>query len=249
MNRRTKNYIKKITPEFALLGYKRWRQKQLTKQFSGLDSVSSFDKIYRDRLWVPDGSDVLSGEGTTGIWADSSITDIDRILDGRTDLSVCDVGCGDFVFGQRIADQFSYYHAVDVSKFIIEHNIEKYSHLGNVEFLHINGADVKLPRADIYLIREVLQHITNAHIEKIVSNVIDMGPKLVIVFECVPIADYVPNLDLPTDVHYTRLIVGSGVDLRAQPFGFPFQVFSETPHLNDKFSKLVCYVYRAAFRY
>ena len=76
------------------------------------------------------------------------------------------------------------------------------------------------------------------------AQALDRASKLVIVFEDVPIADFVPNVDLPTDGPFTRNAFGSGVDLRAPPFSFPFRVFSETPHPDDVGTKLVCYLYR-----
>lgn len=243
--RKTENLIKRFVPYFALRVFRRWKLARLGEHFSKLDSASTFDKIYREGLWKVGKSGALSGEGTTGNWADSAISDIEQIINGLEGLTICDVGCGDFVFGQRIAGLFTRYHAIDISNYIIEINKEKYSHLSNVEFHHGNGSDESLPVADVYLIRQVLQHTTNAQIEKTVSNVFSKTPKLVICFEDVPIKDYVPNSDLPTDGSFTRNTRGSGVDLIASPFNFPFQVFSETPHPENSGTKLVCYVYSA----
>ncbi len=125
MNRKIEGLIKLFIPQFALKRFRLWNLARLFSKFSDLDSISTFDKIYRERSWGFRHNEVLSGEGTIGNWADSAVADVKRLLGGETGLTICDIGCGDFVFGRRIAHLFSHYSAIDVSKFIIKLNSTK----------------------------------------------------------------------------------------------------------------------------
>ena len=74
--------------------------------------------------------------------------------------------------------------------------------------------------ADLILIREVLQHLTNAQIAKILENLRASSWRRVLISETVhqPDSNPIPNLDLPSHTVRTRTSLHSGVFLDRPPF-------------------------------
>ena len=85
-----------------------------------------------------------------------------------------DGGCGDFSIGSRLASKFDEYLALDVSSRIVEINKSRYADLcasGRVTFGFMDMTSTTFPPTDLVLIRQVLQHLTNAQIQKILNNI------------------------------------------------------------------------------
>jgi hypothetical protein len=136
--------------------------------------------------------------------------------------TVVDGGCGDFSVGSRLAPSFERYLALDVSSRIIELNRRRYADWSakGVRFEIADMTSATLPTADLVLIRQVLQHLTNAEIEKILQNLQSSQWRRALITEHVtdPDGNQRPNLDLPSHTARTRLYLGSGVFLDKPPF-------------------------------
>jgi len=74
-----------------------------------------------------------------------------------------------------------------------------------------------LPSGDCALLRQVLQHLSNAEIQSIVSKLTDF--KYVILTEHLPEGDFTPNKNIISG-QGTRLKKHSGLNLLASPFNF-----------------------------
>lgn len=241
--RRLKALVKAVAPHWLLRPYLAF----IGRRYSRLNSTSAvFDSVYRDKAWSHgkvEGS--LSGEGSEGPWL---VASVDAILayPGLASTPVVEIGCGDFNFGSRISPHTPFYTAIDVSPVIIEANKRTYAGLTNVEFRAVNGQDAALPKGQIVIIRQVLQHITNAEIIAIMEGVLASEPEQVFVFEDVPADTFVPNRDLPVAGPFTRIGLSSGVDLREAPFSLPFVLASEWRHPRYPAVRnaLRCYVFR-----
>ena len=84
-----------------------------------------------------------------------------------------------------------------------------------------------LPRGDLVLVRQVLQHLTNTQIQSVVKQVRHF--KYVVVTEHIPIGkDRIPNRD---KVHGPdiRLYSNSGVFLDQPPFNLPVEELLRIP--------------------
>jgi hypothetical protein len=100
---------------------------------------------------------------------------------------------------------------------LIERNIREFSDLA-VEFRCVDITADMLPAADVALVRQVLQHLSNASISKVAQKLAEY--KYVIVTEHLPTGlEFKPNVDKPTG-RKTRLSLGSGVVLGLPPFDF-----------------------------
>jgi hypothetical protein len=129
---------------------------------------------------------------------------------------IVDLGCGDFNIGQQLCDSAKHYHAIDIVAELISYNQKRYSK-DNLSFICMNAASDKLPKGDVLLIRQVLQHLDNHSISAILKQA-ERYP-YVIVTEHIPNGEFTPNKDKPSGPD-SRLRVKSGVDITAPPFSF-----------------------------
>jgi SAM-dependent methyltransferase len=144
----------------------------------------------------------------------SAVQELLRTLD-RPD--VVDLGCGDFHVGRQLRPFAARYVAVDVVPELIERN-RRLPDATDVEFRCLDIVSDPLPDGDVAIVRQVLQHLSNADIAEVV-------PKLrqyrhLVVTDHQPEGTFTPNLDMPTGPHI-RVGLGSAVDLAAAPFHLP----------------------------
>ena len=129
---------------------------------------------------------------------------------------VCDLGCGDFNIGRELLRYSKKYLALDIVPELIAHN-KKIFKADNLEFQALDIATEVLPSGDCAILRQVLQHLSNAEIKSVVEKLYDF--KYVILTEHLPEGDFEPNKDIISG-QGIRLKKQSGVDLSAAPFNF-----------------------------
>lgn len=134
----------------------------------------------------------------------------------ETPLTVCDLGCGDFNVGKELAPHTKKYIAVDIVPSLIARNKKTYS-AGNLEFHCLDIAQDDLPAGDCAIVRQVVQHLSNAEVQGILDKL--NSYKYVILTEHLPEGDFIPNKDIISG-QGTRLKKQSGVDVLASPFHF-----------------------------
>ena len=106
--------------------------------------------------------------------------------------------------------------ARDVAPALIERNRREFAAL-DVDFDTLDMIDDALPAGDLVMIRQVLQHLSNAQISRVVAK---LGQyKFAIITEHLPgLERFTPNLDKPMG-DGIRSGLFSGVVLTAAPFG------------------------------
>lgn len=179
---------------------------------------AAMDQVYEMKLWGGQNHDFYSGEGShqpeiVNPYIQALISFLTAF---KLPLSVCDLGCGDFNVGNQLVKHTKHYIAVDIVKDLIERNRKKYKET-NLEFECLDLATHDLPSGDCALLRQVLQHLSNAEIQKIVNKL--SAFKYVILTEHVPEGDFKPNKDIISG-QGTRLKKNSGINLLAPPFNF-----------------------------
>lgn len=173
-------------------------------------------QIYANKLWGGSGYDFYSGSGShQPEIAEPYVEVVTSFLKSFEDpLVVCDLGCGDFNIGKELAAHTRKYIAADIVDELIARNKEKFSS-GNIEFRCLDIAADDLPSGDCAILRQVLQHLSNAEIQRIVPKL--TGFRYVIVTEHIPEGDFSANADIISG-QGIRLKKKSGVDLLAPPF-------------------------------
>jgi len=137
--------------------------------------------------------------------------------------NIVDLGCGDFwimryVLGTLSKNNYNFFYTgIDVVEDLINHNAATFKH-PNIRFVCRDAAadNEPLPDGDILIIRQVLQHLSNADIKKI----LDKAGKFKFLFITESIysgVDAVHNIDKASNNH-TRVDHKSGVYLEYAPF-------------------------------
>ena len=126
-----------------------------------------------------------------------------------------DLGCGDVNVGSQIRDCCAQFVASDLVPDLVDRNARAFAHL-NVVFQCVDIVKDDLPTAELAFIRQVLQHLNNAQIAKVILKLRQY--RWLIVSEHVPaIESFAPNRDKPMGPG-VRERFGSGVVLTAPPF-------------------------------
>lgn len=124
--------------------------------------LSVFDEIYATSYW---GNG--SGEGSS---LDATLPYkkfLENFIKSKGVRSVVDLGCGDWQFSQFVDFSGATYQGFDVANSVINENRKKYS-TENVEF-SLLGDYCNLPPADLLLCKDVLQHLSNEEIAKVLN--------------------------------------------------------------------------------
>ena len=179
---------------------------------------AAMEQVYELNLWGKGNTDFYSGEGSHDPEIVNSYVDSVRsfLTSFEKPLVVCDLGCGDFNVGKELVSYASKYIAVDIVSDLIVHNIQKFS-AENLTFHCLDIAVDELPIGGCALVRQVLQHLSNAEVEKVVRKLENY--KYVILTEHVPQGNFIPNQDIISG-QGIRLKKQSGIDLLAAPFYF-----------------------------
>ena len=178
----------------------------------------AMEQVYAMKLWGDDKSDFYSGVGSH---APEIVNPYIAVLKSfftsfKSPLVVCDLGCGDFNVGKELLQHTEKYVAVDIVSDLIAHNKEKFA-ANNLEFHCLDIAVDELPSGDCALLRQVLQHLSNAEIQSVVNKLTDF--KYAIITEHLPEGDFTPNKEIISG-QGTRLKKQSGLNVLAPPFNF-----------------------------
>jgi len=189
-----------------------------TKPKQPWPTKKAMDQVYKMNLWGSNGSKFYSGEGSHHPdLVNPYIEVVTSFLKSfKNPLTLCDLGCGDFNIGQYLVEHTKQYIAIDIVEDLIKHNKNTFK-ADNLEFKCLDIAVDDLPVVDCVIIRQVLQHLSNAEVQRVVNKLSDY--KYVILTEHLPEDDFIPNKDIISG-QGIRLKKQSGLDLLKAPFNF-----------------------------
>ncbi|TVR34671.1 MAG: class I SAM-dependent methyltransferase [Balneolaceae bacterium] len=194
------------------------RPERIKKPWPTKDAM---EQVYKMKLWGDNKSDFYSGEGSHHPELVEPYIDVltSFLTSFETPLVVCDLGCGDFNVGKELVKHTQRYIAVDIVADLIERNKEKFKE-ENLEFHCLDIASDDLPKGDCALLRQVLQHLSNSEVQRIISKLTDYN--YLILTEHLPEGDFTPNKEIISG-QGTRLKKQSGLDLLAPPFSLKIE--------------------------
>lgn len=214
--------LRRLLPPFLYGQGRRVFRWYRDRWYSRMSAEEVFARTYANNKWGGKSGTLCSGLGSSnpGI-TEPYVKAIGQFLQDlpETQRTVVDLGCGDFQIGQRLAGKCRSYVGVDIVPAVIDENRRRHF-AANVRFEHANIVTDELPEGNICFVRQVLQHLSNSEIARVL-------PKLrryrhVIVTEHYPAPPHfvAPNLD---HAHgpYIRLEKGSAVCLSEPPFSVP----------------------------
>lgn len=200
-------------------------------------------QIYEMHLWGGEDYDFYSGEGShnpliTVPYLKSVMTFLKSF---KKPLIVLDLGCGDFNIGEHLITYTEKYIGVDIVENLIERNKTLFK-ADNLEFHCLDFSEEELPSADCVILRQVLQHLSNAEIKSIIEKLVNY--KYIILTEHIPLGNFEPNKNIISG-QGNRVKYNSGVDILSLPFGFTMKtqrIWHEYV-LEDKRSRILTVLY------
>jgi len=192
-----------------------WILPRLHRRYRSLSIPETFRKIYSSNVWGVGEDGFCSGAGSLGPAAASYCDAAIAFIQENRIQSVVDLGCGDYAVGRRIVQSTGVrYTGIDVVPELIEHH-RRQVHNRNIEFQCADITSSTLPTADLCLVRQVLQHLSNSEIQRVLANI--RHYPMVLVSEDVPAVPKSFNRDKPHGPDI-RGYYGSGVYLDRPPF-------------------------------
>jgi hypothetical protein len=216
-----KNSIKKV---LRLLGYeiRKIPKGEIVK--SKKSERLLFNFIYKNNMWGGKKGELYSGPGSDDSITSEYIDCIKNFIAENNVKTIVDIGCGDFRVGKRLVNDNISYIGLDVSDYLIKTNNKKYKS-SNVVFVQANAITSELPKGDLCLIRQVLQHLSNDQIVKILKNITKY--KYVLITEHLPLnCDAIPNINIENSWD-TRISINSGVFIDKEPFNIKSKILLE----------------------
>ena len=130
----------------------------------------TFELIYAERGWGAGEQ----GKGSSGVGSTLEFTKLYRVflqdfLAAHGIHSVVDAGCGAWEFSQAIDWNGIDYLGVDIVAPVIEANQRRFG-AANIRFAVADIVRDELPPADLLLVKDVLQHLSNADVNRFLAQ-------------------------------------------------------------------------------
>jgi len=222
-----KKILKKIIPKKILKFRRDFLNKRNERKYSSMQINDIFKEIYKKKLWTPenekDENNFYSGIGSR--YEEFTEVYVDKIKNFLISLpskpSVVDLGCGDFFIGSRLREYCNKFIAIDIFEDLIEFNKKKFMNQ-DVDFQTLDITKDQLPSGDICFLRQVLQHLSNGHIQNFLK-LMSGKYKYLIITEHLPNEEgyFEPNKDKITGPNI-RIHSNSGIILTEPPFNLKF---------------------------
>jgi hypothetical protein len=232
-----KTLLKPLVPPSVLSA---WYKFNANRERAELERCRSpketFTTIYRRGHWGKSGDPadrIFSGSGSrdpkiVGVYIQSVAA---FLREHSPCLNAVDLGCGDFAVGSQLRPYCGAYVACDVVEDVVERNALRYRN-SDVTFRVVDITQDELPSADVVFLRQVLQHLSNSDIHRVIPKL--LGYRYLVLTEHLPVStDFEPNLDKKRgmDIRLHLGTKGSGIVLTAPPFD-----------LHVKSAKILCEV-------
>jgi len=208
----TINLARKILPNFVL----DWGRKYYLRKYKGLSTQEIFASIYKNSTWGGEKEVFFSGSGTYHSSVTSYMDFMVDFMKKEKIKKIVEIGCGDFNITKKILNKIEKveYTGLDVVPDLIKHH-QAINQTEHIKFQCLDAAKEVLPKGDLLVIRQVLQHLSNAQISQILKKS-DAYP-YVLITEHLPLEYGTPNLDKATGPDI-RIYQNSGVYIELPPF-------------------------------
>jgi hypothetical protein len=207
-----KSYLKKLIPKRLLHFLFDFKNKGKSAEFI-------FTKIYDKNYWgkADDGNKYYSGTGTSDANSKLYIDFLITLIKKNNIKTLFEIGCGDFTIMKKVLEKsnLNYIGADVVKKLVVDLNEQ--SKRETIQFIHIDAINGEYPDAELCVIRQVLQHLSNHQIAVILEKTKKF--KYVLVTEHLPLNPIIKNGDKNTG-GYIRLQnkKTSGVYIEIKPY-------------------------------
>ena len=194
-----------------------WKQRRFWRLFKR-EPQEIFTEIYEHNIWGGEQGVFFSGTGSNDPRVEIYISNLAAFIQENQIKTITDLGCGDFSVMQKVLDRVDHqveYIGIDIVKDLIDFNNSNYA-TERIRFQQANIIDDALPEGELVLVRQVLQHLSNAQISAILRKIAKY--KWALLSEHLPIkGSIVFNVDKIPGPHI-RMKMNSGVFIDKEPF-------------------------------
>lgn len=169
-------------------------------------TVEIFSNIYSKNMWGGSKGSFYSGEGSDCTLSMPYSEYFSKFISSKFSLGgvrILDLGCGDFRVGKALVNERIEYIGVDVVPSLVQRNNDEFGS-PTIDFRCLDIIEDELPDADICLIRQVFQHLSNDQICKTLNKL--RKYRYVFITEHYPddMNGCIPNIDKPpgSDIRY-----------------------------------------------
>ncbi len=211
-----KKVVKKLIPSAVL----EWRARKISakiqRDFAGKTAAETFAEIYERNIWGGESGEFYSGDGSDEKYANVYAAAIKKFVEEKNVERVVDLGCGDFRVASKFVSDDFFYTGCDVVASLIDCLNEKYKS-EKIEFRRVDIIEDPLPDGDLCLIRQVLQHLSNREIARVLRNAEKYKYLIITEHYPNPRNKFTPNLDISHGPN-VRARFGSAVVFDQPPF-------------------------------
>ncbi len=166
--------------------------------------MSVFDNIYTNNGWG-----FGSGHGSLPSVTKSYRSFLETFIKNNDITSIVDYGCGDWQFSKIIKWGDAKYVGVDIVPSVIKEDNKKYAN-DKISFKAIEPGQAKLPKGDLLIVKDVLQHLSKKDIDQFLKDILP-NYKYALITNCIdPLKDV--NAEIKTGEFRP-------LDLRKKPYG------------------------------
>lgn len=139
-----------------------------------------FTNIYETRYWLSTTGETVSGAGSTIADTAKAREGICELIERFKITSIADAPCGDFNWMKLVDIGACKYIGVDIVKPLIERNIQLWANPLR-EFKHLNLIEDQIEKVDLILCRDMLVHLKNEDVFKVLRNFKKSGSRYLLV--------------------------------------------------------------------
>lgn len=214
-----------FVPEGVRQQWRRMRFEAEQRRYRNRPLADVFEEIYSTHAWDREGSSApyRSGPGSAAEVTGEYERFIVDYLERHPQIdTLVDIGCGDFQVSGRILDALEQneraitYIGCDIAANVVAHNRRTHTRAG-VRFEVLDATTELPPNGDIVTVREVFQHLSNAHIASALANLAQRFDRAIITESLPPGGEARANVDI-VSCYRTRDGYRSGVFIDKPPF-------------------------------
>jgi hypothetical protein len=205
-----------ILPAWFVKIYVKVRVTRRRKLKARRDVRDIFPRIYSDREWGGVPGEFYSGPGSEDTSVSQYTAIVKSFIKDHHISAVVDLGCVDFKAGSHLQVPGVKYLGVDIVQSLIDRNQTLFG-TENISFHYLDIIKDRLPEAELCLIRQVLQHLSNQEIRQILYNISKYRYVIITEQRLPAYVKIIPNKEKPHGPD-TRAIDHSCVYLESPPF-------------------------------
>lgn len=204
----------------------RWRKINACR-----DVREIFTRVYSSNEWGGAPGEFYSGPGSEDPAVATYAEIVRNFIKDHRISSVVDLGCGDFRVGSQLQVPGVKYLGLDIVQSLVDRNQSRFGGT-DISFGCRDIIKDRLPEAELCLIRQVLQHLSNQEISQILNKV-NMYRYVIITEHRLPAyIKAVPNRDKAHGPD-TRMSDRSGVYPESPPFNVKISAVLQDTEMQD----------------